>query len=536
MVFKLQRRLRPRVSFLIRAALTAALVSALGASWAPSRACAASGAENLKAARSFFNGGQYFKAARYAFSAAETGGVSNADVYALITSSLLKAGLHNASAYFFIRTLQTRDPSAIRRVLAHTQELMLVVGADLLKPYLVSRTRPEDYNDLNRSAFLFALGKSELLKGHEAKALGHLAAVSKRSPLYPYALELRGTSEAIRGQGFDALRSFDDCIEFAGGRVEKLSDQDSNVSSDWASQESKLLDDLKNRCIASKARTLYQLNRFDEAERVYDQIPKSSLVWTDILFEQAWNAFAKTEYNRSLGKLVTYKSPALKFSYNSEVDVLRAQSFLALCLYSDANNVINEFNKKYARAGEDVKRFVESRSSSLETFYDEGKRALQGPLYTDNEFHRMMNRFVRSPYFQKLVFTESAVRSELNAVRRFSQMSGGDSSGGFPGFLRVVLGWRARMARQLGGAFVKNSLIDYHTVLIGDFEKMSFIKLEMLKRAKEKLVSTKPSTGRERGVKEPSRRDDQYKWSFNGEFWNDELGDYVFALESECGK
>ena len=25
-----------------------------------------------------------------------------------------------------------------------------------------------------------------------------------------------------------------------------------------------------------------------------------------------------------------------------------------------------------------------------------------------------------------------------------------------------------------------------------------------------------------------------YLWTFNGEFWADELGDYVFSLKSEC--
>lgn len=493
--------------------------------------------ESLAPARTLFNAGQFFKAARYAFSAAEKDGVSKAEAYALISSSLLRAGLHNASAYFFIRTLQTGEASAIRRVLMHTQELMLVVGADLLKPYLISRTKLEDYNDVNRAAFLFAMGKSELLKGEEAKAINYLKGVSRGSPLYPYALELKGTSEAILGQSETALRTYDLCIDSADSRYDRLSSSEANLSSAWSRQERKLLDDLKNRCTASKARTLYQINRFDEAERTYDQIPKSSLVWTDILFEQAWNAFAKTEYNRSLGKLVTYKSPALKFVFNSEVDVLRAQSYLALCLYNDANDAINDFNKKYARVGEDVKNFVERRSGNLEAFFQEGRRALNGPLYAETDFHRILNRFVRSPYFQRLVYTDRAIKAEQSAIRRFAQSSGGDSvEGGFPGFLRIVLGWRGRMARLLGGAFVKNSLIDYHGVLINDFEKMSFIKLEMLRRAKEKLASTKPPSNRERGAKEPSRRDDQYKWSFNGEFWNDELGDYVFALESECSK
>ena len=30
------------------------------------------------------------------------------------------------------------------------------------------------------------------------------------------------------------------------------------------------------------------------------------------------------------------------------------------------------------------------------------------------------------------------------------------------------------------------------------------------------------------------RNEKQYFWDFNGEFWADELGDYVFALKSEC--
>jgi hypothetical protein len=32
----------------------------------------------------------------------------------------------------------------------------------------------------------------------------------------------------------------------------------------------------------------------------------------------------------------------------------------------------------------------------------------------------------------------------------------------------------------------------------------------------------------------PSLKDNQYFWQFNGEFWADELGDYVFALRPEC--
>jgi hypothetical protein len=54
---------------------------------------------------------------------------------------------------------------------------------------------------------------------------------------------------------------------------------------------------------------------------------------------------------------------------------------------------------------------------------------------------------------------------------------------------------------------------------------------------KDELLQ-RPGIGgdRTRGNVIPSRRDDQYYWSFNGEFWNDELGDYVFGLESACAR
>jgi len=286
---------------------------------------------------------------------------------------------------------------------------------------------------------------------------------------------------------------------------------------------------------------LYQMDEFNQADRVYDSISKKSFVWPDTLFEQAWNSFAKQEYNRSLGKLVTYKSPALQFVYNSEVDVLRAQSFLALCLYSDANEVINEFNANYTSVGVEVKTFVESNADHLGAFYEVGKSALRSSIYTSSYFYRLMNRFVRGPYFQSMVSNEDRISKEMNAIQRLDAEQSGIRHGGsqgFPGFLGEVLRWRLSSIQLLGGAFVKNSLLDYHKALIDDFEKIAFIKLEMLKNSKDSLMSAdqkkEEGSTRLRGNVFPDRRDDQYRWIFNGEFWSDELGDYVFGLESAC--
>ncbi len=493
--------------------------------------------EEFRLAQQYYQQKDFLQAARYAFSAIEDEPALQPRAHALISLSLMRAGMYQSASYFFIRTLQSGDKQAIRQVLTRTDSLLVRVGGDLLRPYLIRYTQFSDYDSIDRSAYLYSLGKQALLKGQESRAIQYLSGVSGHSTLWPYALQLRGSAHAILGQAKEAQVDFRACIDKAQNYARLTEDEEAEEGS----ARERLLrarhneaEDLAARCQAGEARILYQSGQFSDADRTYDEIPKASLVWPDILFEQAWNAFARQEYNRALGRLVTYKSPALGFVFNSEVDVLRAQSFLMLCLYDDANNVINEFNAKYARVTQEVKSFVDGNANNLAAFYQAGAIALKAPISAPNPFNRVLNRFVRGPYFQNLVAAQRALSAELARLRQIPSTEGRKQ--GLPGFLEHVLSWRLKSIRSIGGAFVKNSLIDHHQALLSDFDKMAFIKLEMLGRAKDQLLGRKsPGGDRMRGNREPSRRDDQYYWSFNGEFWNDEIGDYVFGLESECG-
>ena len=63
---------------------------------------------------------------------------------------------------------------------------------------------------------------------------------------------------------------------------------------------------------------------------------------------------------------------------------------------------------------------------------------------------------------------------------------------------------------------------------------MSYIKLEVLSRLRKEILDESNINKRTRGdIKYLKRNEKQYFWNFNGEFWADELGDYVFALKSE---
>ena len=499
-----------------------------------------------------YDTGQYFSAARLAFNDANHTN-SNADralAYYWVTQSLVKAGLDQSALYFFIRTLQFQDQVSSRKVLELAPLFIERVGPDLLRKFLTKYTRSDDYSPRARNAFALVVTKERLLKGDYAGAASAASQVQTSSPLYPISLQLKATAEVMQNQVEQGVTDFTACAEDAdqrndidAGSIEEelAKEQPTMLNAKWNALKKDSARDLRARCTAGAARALYELGRFDEADRMYDQIPKASIVWTDTLFEHAWNSYAREEYNRTLGKLVSYKSPALQFAFNSEVDVLMAQSYMALCLYSDAGRIIDDFNHRLGSLARDVKQFVMQNPSDARPYYRLGREALKEGLHTDRMMYRFMNRFVRSPNFQSLALSEDRVAAERIAINRIDSSRSETHTGpqaGFPGFLNVVLDWRVRTIQLLGGIFVRNSMIDYHQILISDLEKMQFMKIDILGHEKEKLMDPDAANASERGRgnRIPVRRDDQYLWSFNGEFWNDELGDYVFALESECGK
>jgi hypothetical protein len=470
--------------------------------------------KRLAEAQQLYSSKQYFKAARYAFAAIDENPARRAEANAWVTVSLVEAGLEQAASYFFIQTLAQGERSAIRKVLAKTERVLAAVGPDVLTPYLIKHTSASDYDSRNREAYLYVVARQALISGDEKRALSLLQTISPEAKNAGELYQLRATVQASLGNLTASFEDYQACERLAS------------------------LQDLKNRCIAGQARVLYEREQFAEADRVYDRVAKQSLVWPEILFEQAWNSYRRSEFNRTLGKLVSYKSPALSFVFNPEVDVLRAQSFLSLCLYNDANQVVDDFNRTYALVGDRVKELLLKNEKSLSAFFDAGKLVVAQPLTSSQPLNRVMNRFVRSPSFQRWVQSERDLMVELQNIRGFAAAQPGvalEKGKGFPDFLAEVLNFRLKAIRALAGVFVKNSLLDYYSELISNYEKMSFIRLEMLRRFKEKLLSKKAaSEERGRGNVRPTRRDDQYYWSFNGEFWNDELGDYVFGLESEC--
>ena len=93
------------------------------------------------------------------------------------------------------------------------------------------------------------------------------------------------------------------------------------------------------------------------------------------------------------------------------------------------------------------------------------------------------------------------------------------------------------LQRNLIGSYIRGQLQLNAAQVVRSFEDMSYIKLEVLSKKKTELygdITLRDPNAKRGDVAHIRRTDKQYFWTFNGEFWADELGDYVFSLKSEC--
>ena len=360
----------------------------------------------------------------------------------------------------------------------------------------------------------YIIAKKYIAKNKYDEALTYLQRISTRHEIYPFALHMQATIYSILKNTNKSINLFDKCARVSS----------SELSRDKKSRKLKLNRDY---CIVGKARANYSSRNFNASDLLYLDIPKSSAIWPEILFEEAWNSYYQKNYNRTLGKLVSYKAPVFSHMFNPEIDVLRGLTYLKMCLYGDSKKVVNEFYSNYLKDAKDLRRYLLRKKNQINHFYN-SMVIFEKRKESRSELHaKLLASIEREEVFLDLKRQLLSAASEYDRIRRKSRTR----------FKRaVVLNIQEYILTQkrIIGAFVKKRLIYHYATLFKAFEGMSYINLEVLAQKKAKLYSFDKEDRARGNIKYIERNEKQYFWDFNGEFWADELGDYVFALKSEC--
>lgn len=403
------------------------------------------------------------------------------------------------------RALSSDVESAFERILKHTGVKQFeILGTKYLK-------------NSRSSSIKYILGKKYFKRGQYEKSLYNLRNVDTSHPIYPFALHLMGTLYSVTKKQKTAIEYFERCRDNSNQWLKSAKNK----------TEKKQLILNRDYCILGVARAYYSARDYVTADLKYLDIPKSSLIWPEILFEEAWNSYYKRDYNRTLGKLVTYNAPIFNYYFNPEVEVLKAMSYLKLCLYKDARKTANDYVSKYEVPYTKFSKFLKSRRKNYSYFYNMMIK-FENSKNTKGFIGNILNSITRDGAYMEIKQSLIAATKEYEALN----MKGRDR---FIQSLAKNLKNVISTQKNILGAYVKRRMVQKQIEMYKALEGLTYIKLEILKQRKRRLYSDQINDNGKRGdEKYLDRNEKQYFWTFNGEFWADELGDYVFALGSKC--
>ena len=439
----------------------------------------------------------------------------NYKVYPRVIENLVNDGLYFTSIPYVKEYLFRNKGQSNRELDKLIDEIVTEVG---IKQFEVLPTSAISSSTAPMLKYIYA--KKLFRKKQYSKTLKVLnKAIPRDHAAKPFALFLEASAFSLLGKTDNAVSSYKRCVSVSN-------DQRSDYKDD--PNRTRQLEINRDYCIVGVARTQFAAKKFEKANLSYLDLEKSSYIWPEILFEEAWNSFYLRDYNRTLGKLVTYKAPVLDFIFNPEIDVLRALTYMELCLWNDTRNVVDGFYKDYTRDHSKLKGFLRKHRKDYKYYYLLMKSYSKGTPSGNKLLDKYIKGIRNDPAYREMFVTFSEGRKEIEKVKK---LSSGAAQRVFLKNLKDSL----VLQRDLLGAYVRKGIKQYTAQLNKAFEGMSYIKLEVLARRKAILYNSKYEGGRSRGdIRNLKRNEKQYFWNFNGEFWADELGDYVFSLKSEC--
>ena len=336
----------------------------------------------------------------------------------------------------------------------------------------------------------------------------------------PFSLFLESSILTIQKKNKQAIGSYKRCVDVTRYQMKNEKNK----------YRLKALSINRDYCLSGIARSYFANRQFEKANLAYLDLPKKSFIWPELLFEEAWTSFYQKDYNRTLGKLVTYKSPVLSFIFNPEIEILKSLAYFELCLWGDVNVTVNNFYERYEDNLMVLKSFLRERGNDYKGYFELMSSYEKGISSGNRLIDRMLVSILRDTAYTDI---KTGLRKGVSEIRFIKSLKNKKAKS----FLLNNLRHSLLLQKAIVGGYIRQRLRSYYVTIKKSLEGMSYIKLEMLDREEANIYGNEQLSDRSRGnIKYLKRNEKQYFWIFNGEFWADELGDYVFALRSQCSK
>jgi tetratricopeptide (TPR) repeat protein len=262
-------------------------------------------------------------------------------------------------------------------------------------------------------------------------------------------------------------------------------------------------DPLKDDARKTLARLFYEKGNFAEADLIYQQIEMNIVEQAQNLLERAWVHYRLGNPERAMGLLYSFEAPSYVNAFTPEFYILKSFIYKDVCHYKTAMQVLEKFKVRYG--------------DSLEHIYQRkplhGNKAMLLVLLNKPEVKRTW-RFINLLENEHSLAQDNpnpALKSYLDQLYTLKRQEIERK------FTSVVNDKYEKMANAMLQFEEEAHLMEYE------------IGIDMYQRVQSYHYEEEPSEPNTAGSLEGKA-----VYTFQGEFWNDELDDYEVILPNKC--
>lgn len=416
--------------------------------------------------------------------------------------TLFEMGYYYSSYVSFRNVLLTADggnkevyEKAIKNAISITDKLNMVDRIGKVLDKLPANVVPPSVGPQTH----FAIGVANLAQGNDDKASAHFKSVPPESNYYLKSLFFLGVLATKKKNYREAIFYNQKILEGARGRKE--------------------LFPLAEIARLNLARSTYSAGEIERSIEYYSQFLSSSPHWLTVLLEASWPLMRVNDTTVSLGNLHTILSPFYREDLVGEAYILRATILFQLCKYEEMRKTLAQFFQIY----DPVVRAMQTEQGSLG-----GADGYFRAFTTQKGINRAFLNFAKR---------DQGIEKQLKVLELLKQERAKLATLGRNEQIRRMAAIMDETIKGIGleiGAVLQRMHKRKLQELVEQREQANYLKVEIVTGEKELIEGQKGLPPKRVVDVETSVAAGYHFWPFRGEFWEDELGTYVYTTESAC--
>lgn len=377
-------------------------------------------------------------------------------------------------------------------------------------------------NNENRNLYnqlLYLMGRSKYRDGNYDEAIALFRQVQRNSRYYVQAKFFEGISHVSARRSQPAVDAFREVLHALEEGVQGVEDEDRMGDLAWL----------------ELARIYYSTRHYDSAIDSWNHVDVDSEYWLDALFEESWAYFLQQDYPRAMGNIHTLHSPFFQNAWYPESMVLKSVIYFSNCRYDEAEEVVAQFNERYASLRPELERFLQQYQDDP-SFFTFLKNVREGHA----NLPRRLRPVVESAFADRTLLRNLEYVAQLEAEeRRHGAAPAAFRNSSVGARILQDISVAKSFAIESAGTLARGRYTRAIEELSDLENQATAILIEILNARRGQLsqemqqqqVSVQESRAMRVQVDE-----EHYLWPFNGEYWRDELGFYRQQITSRCGR